>query len=179
MVLPAYGLARLRWQDGAVEIRPVAVDELDKAGEVTLAAYATLDGLVLTGGYADDLRDVAARTTGAAVLVAVEDGEVLGCVTLVEDPSSAWSEGLVAGEVGIRMLGVAASARGRGIGAALVEECLDRARAGGFRRAVLHSTASMTAAHRIYERAGFRRAPHRDLVLSPELVLMSFTLELD
>ena len=161
-----------------IEIRPVATDELASAGEVTLASYRTLDSLVLTNDYAADLRDVAARATGATVLVAVEHGQVLGCVTLVDDPSSPWSEGLVAGEVGVRMLGVAPDARGRGIGSALLLACLDRARSAGAATAVLHSTDSMTAAHRIYERAGFLRAPGRDVLISPELRLMAFTLEL-
>ena len=160
------------------EIRPVGARELEEAGDVTLAAYRTLPDQVLTDGYAADLRDVAARTTGATVLVAVEGGRVLGCVTLVTDPASPWSEGLVPGEVGVRMLGVIAEARGRGLGTSLLEACLERGRAVGAARAVLHSTESMTAAHRIYGRSGFQRAPERDVLLSPEFRLMAFTLEL-
>lgn len=162
----------------SIEIRPVAHQEWAEAGEVTLEAYRTLDGQFLSDDYSADLRDVAARTTGATVLVAVEGGRVLGTVTLVDDPASPWSESLVAGEVGVRMLGVAEAARGRGVGTALLQACLDRARAARASRAVLHSTPAMTAAHRIYRRAGFERAPERDVVLSPELRLMAFTLEL-
>ena len=161
----------------ALEIRPVAPAEVDQAGEVTLAAYRSLPGGVIGGGYAADLRDVGARTLGATVLVAVENGDVLGSITLVDDPSSPWSESLVAGEVGIRMLGVDPAARRRGIGTALVAACIARARALGAVRAVLHSTPAMTAAHRIYDRAGFRRTPERDVVL-PEFHLMAFPLEL-
>lgn len=161
------------------EIRPVAADELEEAGEVTLAAYRTLPDQILSDGYAAHLRDVAARTTGATVLVAVEGGRVLGCVTLVDDPLSPWSESLVAGEIGIRMLGVVEQARGRGVGTALVEACLERGRVSGAVRAVLHSTAAMTVAHRIYEREGFRRTTERDVVLSPEFRLMAFTLDID
>lgn len=161
----------------SLEIRPVAPSEVDQAGDVTLAAYRSLPGQVIGGAYAADLRDVGARTTGATVLVAVENGGVLGCVTLVDDPSSPWSESLVAGEVGIRMLGVDPSARGRGIGRALLTACLVRARALGAVRAVLHSTPAMTVAHRIYGRVGFERTPGRDIVL-PDFHLMAFTLEL-
>ena len=161
-----------------VEIRPVAGDELVEAGEVTLASYRTLDGPVLTDDYSADLQDVAARATGAMVLVAVEQGRVLGCVTLVDDPSSPWSESLVAGEVGVRMLGVTPEARGRGIGTALLGACVEEAGALGATRVVLHSTASMTVAHRIYERAGFRRKPGRDVVIPPDFRLMAFTLDL-
>ena len=160
-----------------LQIRPVAADEVDEAGEVTLAAYRSLPGVLIGGAYAEDLRDVASRTTGATVLVAVEDGRVLGCVTLVDDPASRWSESLVRGEVGIRMLGVDPGERGRGIGTALLEACLERGRALGAVRAVLHSTPAMTDAHRIYRRAGFRRTPGRDVLL-PDLHLMAFTRDL-
>lgn len=162
----------------SIEIRPVADHEHAEAGQVTLDAYRTLEGQHLGDDYSAALRDVAARTTGATVLVAVEHGRVLGSVTLVDDPASPWSESLVAGEVGVRMLGVAAAARGRGIGSALLLACLERARAAGASRAVLHSTPAMTAAHRLYQRAGFERAPSRDVVVAPDLRLMAFTLEL-
>ncbi len=161
----------------APEIRPVTADEVDEAGAVTLAAYQSLPGFPVDGRYAADLRDVGARSRGATVLVAVEKGRVLGTVTLVDDPSSPWSESLQAEEVGIRMLGVDPASHGRGIGTALLESCLDRARAAGAVRAVLHSTSSMTVAHRIYRRAGFQRTPERDVMLA-DFHLMAFTLDL-
>ena len=159
------------------EIRPVAPTEVDQAGDVVLAAYRALPGTVLSDGYDTNLRNVRARTSGATVLVAVDGDRVLGCVTLVVDPASPWSESLVAGEVGIRMLGVDPAAAGRGVGTALVAECLARGRAAGARRAVLHTTRDMAVAHRIYQRAGFQRTPARDVVL-PEFHLMAYTLEL-
>lgn len=162
----------------SLAIRPVAANELEEAGDVTVAAYGSLEGQDLGAGYVADLRDVAARTKGATVLVAVEEGRVLGTVTLVDDPASPWSESLVAGEVGVRMLGVAPAAMGRGIGTALLGACLDRAREAGAARAVLHSTAVMTTAHRLYGRSGFERAPERDVMLAPDFRLMAFTLEL-
>ena len=155
----------------------MTADEVDEAGAVTLAAYQSLPGFPVGGRYAADLRDVGARSGGATVLVAVENGRVLGTVTLVDDPSSPWSESLQAAEVGIRMLGVDPACHGRGIGTALLGACLDRARALGAVRAVLHSTSAMTVAHRIYRRAGFERTPERDVML-PDFHLMAFTLDL-
>ncbi|HET7489488.1 MAG TPA: GNAT family N-acetyltransferase [Acidimicrobiales bacterium] len=159
------------------EIRQVAAHEHAEAGEVTLTAFQALFRDVLDGGYGDDLRDVAARTAGATVLAAVEDGRVLGTVTVVDDPASPWSEGLVAGEVGIRMLGVDPAAQGRGVGTSLVAAAVARARALGAVRVVLHTTEAMAAARRLYERFDFVRAPERDLVL-PRFHLLSFTLDL-
>ncbi|MGI5130464.1 N-acetyltransferase family protein [Pseudonocardia sp. CA-107938] len=52
---------------------------------------------------------------------------------------------------------VAADARGRGVGAALVRDALDRARAGGFAGMQFNAVAaSNTGAVALYERLGFR-----------------------
>jgi putative acetyltransferase len=49
------------------------------------------------------------------------------------------------------------AARGRGLGAKLLERCLAAARAAGFRRCYLETLATMTDAARLYERHGFAR----------------------
>lgn len=50
-------------------------------------------------------------------------------------------------------------ARGRGLGAQALRECLSRAKALGFRRCYLETLTGMDAAMRLYERNGFRRLP--------------------
>ena len=58
------------------------------------------------------------------------------------------------------MLAVAPAAQGRGVGAgAGASSCLDRFREVGATAVVLSSLADMAAAHRMYERLGFERAP--------------------
>ena len=161
-----------------MEIRVVEPGEVEQAAEVLLAAYGTLWDLTTMRSYEAELRNVAGRATEATVLVAVEDGRVLGCVTLVEDPESPWSESFRAGEAGIRMLAVAPDATGRGVGTALVDACVARARSLGMKRAVLHSTKDMEPAQRIYRRAGFVREPERDVFL-PGFHLLAYGLELD
>jgi ribosomal protein S18 acetylase RimI-like enzyme len=57
---------------------------------------------------------------------------------------------------------VAAAARRRGVGRALAGHCERRARECGARALLLWSRPYQTAAHRLYESLGFRRAPERD-----------------
>ena len=61
-----------------------------------------------------------------------------------------------------RMLAVSPAARGRGVGQALVELCLRRARELGYAGIRMSTMDRMTSAHRVYERLGFVRAPQDD-----------------
>ena len=72
-------------------------------------------------------------------------------------------------EAEFRLLAVDARGRGRGIGEALVAACIAGASRAPLaaRRLVLWTRPRMTAAQRLYERLGFRRAPERDGLLAP------------
>jgi putative acetyltransferase len=50
--------------------------------------------------------------------------------------------------------------RGLGAGAALMDACLEAARAHGFRRCYLETLCGMTAAQALYAKSGFRRIDH-------------------
>jgi ribosomal protein S18 acetylase RimI-like enzyme len=162
-----------------MEVRVVREHEVDEAGEVVLAAYQAIEGApALTHGYGDELRAVGARTQGAVVLVAVDEGRIVGCITLVVDAASPWAEDLRADEAGIRMLGVAPSGQRRGVARALVDACVDMARLLGKRGVFLHSTPWMPLAHRLYEGLGFQRVPERDALPVPDVPLLAFRLDL-
>jgi len=111
----------------------------------------------------------------AEVVVAVEDGVLLGSITSCP-AGSPWKELAGDGEGEFRLLAVASAARGRGVGEALIRECIARSQATGDRGMALSTMATMTAAHRIYERLGFRRSPEEDWWPGPHVQLLAFRM---
>lgn len=79
----------------------------------------------------------------------------------------------------LRLLIVEPAARGLGLGKALTRECLDFARAAGYKKVVLWTQSCLSAARHIYEQAGFRRIaeePHHSF--GHDLVAETWELDL-
>ncbi|MEO6084654.1 MAG: GNAT family N-acetyltransferase [Umezawaea sp.] len=161
-----------------VVVRRATPAEWAAAGRITVAAYLAGNHIDShTGGYADKLVNAAARAEEAELLVAVDDQEVLGTVTIVR-PNTPWAEVSEKGELEFRMLAVSPTAQGRGIGDRLVQAVIAYAKEEGAHHLVLSSSEHMTTAHRLYARHGFERLPARDWQPLPNLTAHAYTLAL-
>jgi ribosomal protein S18 acetylase RimI-like enzyme len=163
-----------------VVIRPVHATELARVGELTVAAYAA-DGFVAADDpYAQHLRDAVTRSREAEVYVAElpeRPGTIAGTVTFCPQ-GSPWCEIAQPGEGEFRMLAVAPEARRRGVAESLVGVCLERSRELGYTAVVLSSLPVQQAAHRLYERLGFRRTPDLDWSPAEGVDLLAFRADL-
>lgn len=164
-------------------VRPARPRELERVGRITVAAYDADGYLVHPDGspdedYAASLADAAGRAASSVVLVAVEADEVVGTVTWCPPGSGLRQQAVHDHQGELRMLAVDPAVRGRGVGAALLDACLDSARAQGLTEVVLCSLPEMRAAHRLYAARGFERRPDLDWSPLPDVLLWGFGLRL-
>lgn len=158
-------------------IREAMPAEYEAIGELVVNAYR--DAGETDTGYEPELRAVAERATQVLVLAAVDEasGRLLGTVTYVPGPGP-FHEGEFGDAASFRMLAVVADARARGIGRALVETCIERARADGRAAIGIYTRPFMISAHRMYERLGFHRAPELDWEYDSREWLLAYWIEL-
>ncbi len=162
-----------------IEIRPVHPAEYEALGALTLRAYHALEDYPQRDPYDASLMDVKTRAESSRVVVAVaRDGSLLGGVTYVSGPEDPFAEELLDGDASIRMLAVDPARQGAGVGRALTQWCLDKARQTGRRRMILHTSFRMPRAIRMYERMGFVRTPELDYSPVPGVNLLGFAFDL-
>lgn len=157
-------------------IREARDDELDIVASLIVDAYAEYAARMSPDAwstFAQDIANVRGRLWDARQLVADRDGHLVGSVTLYAD----W-RGAQPGTVTLRLLAVMPDARGSGVGRALMEGAMARARAAGKTRLVLTTTQEMEAIRDLVESIGFHRETGLDHEPAPGVRFEGYALEL-
>ena len=89
---------------------------------------------------------------GALLLAQAQDGTALGCGAFRAMAGDAM-------RCEMKRVYIAPSARGMGLGVAMVDALMERARAAGYRAMVLDTLPSMVEAHQLYAKLGFTSIP--------------------
>ncbi len=115
------------------EVRQLWAEYWDEHHEDLGAQDLAAEGLELPGDY-------------TAILIARAGGEAVGTVAMKRyDDETA----------DMKRMYVSEANRGHGVGAVLCEAIMDEARRQGFKRMVLDTTESMSAARAVYRKQGF------------------------
>jgi len=145
-----------------------------RAGDMGMVVHLEGAGYVEQFGWDNTFEALAARivadflekfdATRERCWIAEMDGSHVGHIFLVRHPE-------LQDTAKLRLLYVDPAARGMGLGQRLVGACVQFARQAGYTKITLWTQSILTAAHRIYEAAGFRlvrQEPHhsfgKDLV---------------
>jgi GNAT superfamily N-acetyltransferase len=166
-----------------LHIRDAGAGDRDAILTLTLGAYEEYAPLMPANweAYRRNIVATLADAEPAEQIVAEEDDNVVGAVLLYpagtvfsardgDQISLRWPE--------VRLLAVRPDARGQGVGATLMHECVRRARRAGAEALTLHTTDIMQVAIRLYERMGFVRAPELDFHPAPEVTVKGYRLDL-
>lgn len=168
-----------------VVVREARKEEHAALGRLMVSAYSSLEGFPTPEEqprYYEMLTHIGrmADKPDTRLLVAIAGEELLGGVVYFSDMAQYGSGGSATreqGASGFRLLAVSPAARGRGVGSALVQRCIELARERKQRQVILHTTRAMKVAWGMYERLGFERSPDLDF-MQEALQVFGFRLKL-
>jgi GNAT superfamily N-acetyltransferase len=164
-----------------VTIRDALAAEQEAVLELTLLAYVQYAPLMpYWAYYKDDIIATLRHPAPADQIVAEQDGHIVGSVLLFpagtvfsfddDTLTLEWPE--------VRLLAVHPAARRQGIGAALIEECIHRARTRGAQFLTLHTNRIMDDAIKLYERMGFEPFSDMDFVVDGQVMAKGYRFRL-
>jgi GNAT superfamily N-acetyltransferase len=167
-----------------LDIRTARPSDREAIREVTLAAYQQYAAVMLSHwqDYRQNILTTLAEVEPDRQIVAELEGTIVGTVliypagTTFSDPEGIstrleWPE--------VRLLAVAPEARSRGVGTALMQACIRRARESGASALTLHTSDMMQVAMHMYEHMGFERAPNLDFRPAQDVLVKGYRLNLN
>jgi GNAT superfamily N-acetyltransferase len=167
-----------------LHIRDARAEDQAAIRDVTISAYQEYAPIMQARWelYRNSILGTLADVKPAEQIVAEQAGAIVGTVllfpagTAFEAPSG---ESISLPSPEIRLLAVAPAVRGQGVGAALVRECMQRARESGSAAITLHTTNMMAVAMSMYERMGFVRATELDFEPAPGFTIKGYRYTFD
>jgi ribosomal protein S18 acetylase RimI-like enzyme len=167
-----------------LHIRNSRPSDRDRIEAVTLSAYHEYAASMPAywEGYRANILATLSTAAAAEQIVAEQNNRIVGAVLLYPAGGAIVNPGnpqITLSRQEVRLLAVDPAARGQGIGAALMNECIRRVRDSGTRVLTLHTTDLMQAAMRLYERLGFQRDRELDFEPVPGATVKGYRLNLD
>ena len=146
-------------------LRPFSPADADSVNSAALAAFDQYRGVFSDWEKLERGVGAMASLAGTAeILVAEEGGEIVGAVAYCAQFSEPRADFFKPEWAIVRLLVVRPEARGLGVGRALTEACMERARRDGAPLVALHTSPAMEVALAMYLRMGFtllRSVPDR------------------
>lgn len=167
-------------------IRNAVPSEFEEIGKLLIGVYSQLEGFPKENeqpNYYKMLANIGDFTKNqeTELLAAVDKNDtILGAVVFFNDMQFYGSGGTATQEknaAGFRLLGVDPSARGKGIGKLLTQECIKKAAENNQNQLIIHSTLAMKTAWKMYENLGFKRSEDLDF-MQGELPVFGFRLKI-
>src|SRR5262245_54924110 len=154
-------------REGEISIRRAVASDIPAIASVLLQSFREFEPLYTGDAFratTASSEQLATRMAEGPVWVALANDAVVGTVSAVARGDALY----------VRGMAVLPSARGKGVARLLLEQIEQAAAAGGHTRLLLSTTPFLTAAIRLYERAGFRFCDEgpRDLFGTPLLTMV-------
>lgn len=157
-----------------LEIRPVRPEEHAAVADLLARAYRPFGHFDANPAYEAEVVDVAGRVDHDTVLVALQDGVLVGSATVARAGSPS-AELAGEGEIELRYVAVDPQAQGGGIAKALVAAAEDVGRAQGARGVVISVISWNEVAAGLYASLGYVRDDARTWWPVPEVELVVST----
>lgn len=157
------------------EIRVANPEEYDIVSSLVIDAYADLAACMSPdawSSFAHDIANVSGRVADGQQLVAVEDGKIVGTLTMYQT----W-QGAQADAISIRLVAVDAAHRMRGVARALIDGVISQAKITGKSRVVCTQVQDVVLRNEVLLELGFTRESALDHQPAPGVHAYGYSIK--